>query len=180
MMTEPLEIALLGNSILRQQAQPVANVADPDLQRLIDCLIATAVSKDGVGIAAPQVSRSDRLLIVASRPNARYPHAPAMKPTAAIDPRILAHSDRVVKDWEGCLSVPRIRGLVPRYEWIEVEYLDRQGNLQRHELTGFVARIFQHELDHLDGILFIDRVESTRDLYSEQEYQRLQADSQNL
>lgn len=176
-MTQLLEIALLGNSILRQPARAVENVADPDLQLFIDRLIATAASKDGVGIAAPQGYDSSRLFIVASRPNARYPRAPEMEPTPTINPRILAHSDERVKDWEGCLSVPGLRGLVPRYTEIEVEYCDRNGKLQHRILTGFVARIFQHELDHLDGILFIDRVESTRDLYSEQEYQRWQANS---
>jgi peptide deformylase len=77
----------------------------------------------------------------------------------------------VVKGWEGCLSVPGIRGLVPRYQAIEVEYIGRDGSQHRQELTDFVARIFQHELDHLNGIVFLDRVESTLDLISEKEFQ---------
>lgn len=88
-----------------------------------------------------------------------------------INPRILSHSDEVVKGWEGCLSVPGIRGLVPRYRAIEVEYTGRDGKLHRQQLNDFVARIFQHELDHLDGIVFLDRVETTQDLMSEKEYQ---------
>jgi peptide deformylase len=172
-MTELLEIAKLGNPILRQVAQPVSDVTDATFQALIDSLIETAISANGVGIAAPQVSQSYRLFIVASRPNPRYPDAPLMEPTATIEPKIVSHSDEIVKGWEGCLSVPGIRGLVPRYRAIAVEYRDRCGNLQRQELTDFVARIFQHELDHLNGIVFLDRVESDRDLLTEDEYQRL-------
>ncbi|MGH2412162.1 MAG: peptide deformylase [Brasilonema sp.] len=169
-MTQPLDIAQLGNPILRQAAQPVENITDERIQHLIDALITTAKSANGVGIAAPQVSQSVRLFIVASRPNPRYPHAPFMEPKAMINPRIVAHSSKVIKDWEGCLSIPGIRGLVPRYRAIQVEYSDRQGNLQCQEFTDFVARIVQHELDHLDGIVFLERVETIRDLFTEQEY----------
>lgn len=171
-MTESLQIAQLGNPVLRQQAQLVNNIQDQRLQQLIDALIATAAVSNGVGIAAPQVSQSYRLFIVASRPNQRYPNAPQMEPTAMINPQIIAHSPEVVKGWEGCLSVPGIRGLVPRYQAIEVEYTSRNGTKNRQEFTDFVARIFQHEYDHLDGIVFLDRVESTQDLMTEQEYQQ--------
>ncbi|HEY9832962.1 MAG TPA: peptide deformylase [Stenomitos sp.] len=171
-MTESLQIAQLGNPVLRQQAQLVNSIQDKRLQQLIDALIATAAVSNGVGIAAPQVSQSYRLFIVASRPNQRYPNAPQMEPTAMINPQIIAHSPEVVKGWEGCLSVPGIRGLVPRYQAIEVEYTSRNGTKNRQEFTDFVARIFQHEYDHLDGIVFLDRVESTQDLMTEQEYQQ--------
>ena len=90
-----------------------------------------------------------------------------------INPSILAHSSEIVKDWEGCLSLPGIRGLVPRYQAIKVEYTSGEGQLHRRELKDFVARIFQHELDHLNGIVFVDRLESTLDLFTEQEYLRL-------
>lgn len=131
----------------------------------------TVSNANGVGIAAPQVAQSRRMFIVASRPNPRYPDAPEMEPTTMINPRILAHSEQMVKGWEGCLSIPGIRGLVPRYQAIEVEYIGRDGKRHQQELTGFVARIFQHELDHLNGIVFLDRVESTQDLMSEKEFQ---------
>lgn len=171
-MSEILQVSQLGNPILRRQARPIQNVRDERIQKLIDDLIATATSANGVGIAAPQVSQSIRLFIVASRPSPRYPNAPAMEPTAMIDPKIVSHSAEIVKDWEGCLSIPGIRGLVPRYQAIEVEYTSRDGELHRQELTDFVARIFQHEYDHLDGIVFLDRVESTGDMMTEQEYQQ--------
>jgi peptide deformylase len=171
-MAESLQIAQLGNPILRQQAQVIDNLQDERLQQMIDALITTAVASNGVGIAAPQVSESYRLFIVASRPNPRYPNAPTMEPTAMINPRIIARSTEMIKGWEGCLSIPRIRGLVPRHRAIEVEYTTRDGQLHRQELTDFVARIFQHEYDHLEGIVFLDRVESTHDLMTEQEYQQ--------
>lgn len=170
-MTQSLEIAEIGNPILRQEAQLIDNIQDERIQQLIDSLILTAIGKNGVGIAAPQVSSSYRLFIIASRPNARYPNAPEMEPTAMINPRIIAHSNEIVKDWEGCLSVPGMRGLVPRYQKIEVEYNNRDGKLHRQELTDFVARIFQHEYDHLEGIIFLDRVDSSEDLIKEEEYQ---------
>jgi peptide deformylase len=169
-MAQILEIKQLGDPILRQNADAIAQIKDKSLQELIDSLIETAKAANGVGIAAPQVSQSYRLFIVASRPNPRYPNAPLMEPTAMINPQIIAHSEELVKDWEGCLSVPGKRGLVPRYQSIEVEYLDRDGNLQHQILIDFVARIFQHELDHLDGIIFLDRLESSEDLFTEQEY----------
>ncbi len=171
-MTEILQIAQLGNPILRQQAQNIENVRDERIQKLIDNLISTVAQANGVGIAAPQVAQSYRLFIVASRPNPRYPNAPEMEPTAILNPRVIGHSEEVVKGWEGCLSIPGIRGLVPRYRAIEVEYTSRNGKLQRREFTDFVARIFQHENDHLDGIVFLDRLESTRDIITEQEYQQ--------
>ncbi|BAY10471.1 peptide deformylase [Calothrix sp. NIES-2098] len=170
-MAELVPIIQLGNPILRQQASLIDDIHNPDIQNLIEDLMATVAQANGVGIAAPQIAESYRLFIVASRPNPRYPNAPEMAPTAMINPKIIAHSTEVVKGWEGCLSVPGIRGFVPRYQKIQVEYTDRNSNLQQQELTDFVARIFQHEYDHLEGILFVDRLESNQDKISEQEYQ---------
>lgn len=141
-MAEILQIIQLGDPVLRSPAQVVENVREQRIQNLIDDLITTVAQANGVGIAAPQVAESYRLFIVASRPNPRYPHAPEMAPTAMINPTILAHSTEVVKGWEGCLSIPGIRGFVPRFQAIEVEYTDRDGKFQKQELTDFVARIF--------------------------------------
>lgn len=172
-MSQTREIVILGNPILRETAKPVSQITNPHVEQLIDSLIATAAEAQGVGIAAPQLAQSYRLFIVASRPNQRYPHAPTIEPTAMINPKLLSHGREIVKDWEGCLSVPGIRGLVPRYREIEVEYTNRTGQQERKILTDFVARIFQHELDHLDGILFIDRIEDEQDLFTEAEYQKI-------
>ena len=171
-MSEILQISQLGNPVLRQPSQVVENVKDDRIQQLIDDLIFTVQQANGVGIAAPQAAKCDRLFIVASRPNLRYPQASKMEPTAMINPQILAASTETVKDWEGCLSIPGIRGLVPRSRAIEIEYTNRDGKLHRQELTDFAARIFQHEYDHLEGIVFLDRVENTRELMTEDEYQQ--------
>ncbi len=171
LMAEILQIIQLGHPVLRQQAQMVDNIQDQHIQKLIDDLIATLGNANGVGIAAPQVAECDRLFIVASCPSVRYPNAPVMEPVAMINPKLLAHSIEVIKGWEGCLSIPGIRGLVPRYQAIEVEYTDRDGKTQKQELTDFIARIFQHEYDHLDGVVFLDRLD-TRDIITEQEYQK--------
>lgn len=172
-MAEILEVIQLGHPLLRSQAQLVDNIQSPRIQNLIDNLIATVIKANGVGIAAPQVQSSDRIFILASRPNSRYPNAPEMEPTPMINPKILASSSEEAKGWEGCLSIPGIRGLVPRHRAIEIQYSDRNGKLHKQELSDFVARIFQHELDHLDGIVFIDRLQSSQDLITEQEYQKL-------
>ena len=168
-----MNIIQLGNPVLRNKAKTIKNATDREIIQLANSLISTAEAANGVGIAAPQVGKSYRLFIMASRPNIRYPHAPTMSPTAVINPVILGHGNEIVKDWEGCLSVPNVRGLVPRYREIEVEYTDINGDRVQQVLTDFVARIFQHELDHLDGILFIDRVSTTEDLYTEEEYQKM-------
>jgi peptide deformylase len=171
-MSESLNIIQLGNPILRQKASLVEDIQDKSLQKLIDNLISTTAIANGVGIAAPQVGSSLRLFILASHPNPRYPNAPEMQPTAMINPKIIAHCKETVTGWEGCLSIPGIRGLVPRYQSIKVEYTDTNGNLQKLEFTDFVARIFQHEYDHLEGLVFLDRVESTLDMMTEAEYQQ--------
>jgi peptide deformylase len=166
-------ITQIGTPILRSQAQPIEQVTDNKIIELIDCLVKTVTANQGVGIAAPQISQPYRIFIIASHPSDRYPHAPTMPPTAMINPRILSHGEQVEKDWEGCLSVPNTRALVPRYQQIEVEYTTKTGELKQEILTGFIARIFQHELDHLDGIIFTDRLSDPYDLYTEAEYRQL-------
>ena len=166
---QALPILELGDPRLRHTAQPVERI-DDRFQTLIDNLIWTAEKTNGVGISAPQVGVSLRLFIVASRPNLRYPYAPLMAPTAMINPRVIAHSEALVMGWEGCLSVPNQRAQVERYQEIEVEYCDRAGTLRKQVLTDFVARIFQHELDHLEGTVFVDRVPEPGQIISEAEY----------
>ncbi len=175
-MTNILSISQIGAAVLRQPAQSIDLPLTPALQELIYGLIQTAVDSNGVGIAAPQVANSCRLFIVASRPSPRYPQAPTMEPTAMINPQIIDRSPDAVLGWEGCLSVPGQRGLVARAQWIDVEYIDRSGQPQQQRLTDFVARIFQHEYDHLEGILFVDRITNPANLISEEEYQKIQFD----
>jgi peptide deformylase len=170
---QKLSVYQLGNPTLRKIAEPITNVGDSEIQKLIDEMLVTLQQSKGVGLAAPQIGRSLQLVIIASHPNERYPNAPQMEATAMINPQIISRSAEIEKDWEGCLSVPMIRGLVPRYRAIEVEYTDRQGDRQNAKLTDFVARIFQHEYDHLQGKVFLDRVETNSDLVSEPEYYKI-------
>ena len=171
--TLKLTVCQVGDPILRQISQPIADVGDRQIQQLIDQMLITLQESNGVGLAAPQIGRSLQLIIIASHPNQRYPHAPKMEPTAMINPEIIAHSEETEKGWEGCLSMPMVRGLVPRYRNIEVAYINRQGDRQTVKLTDFVARIFQHEYDHLQGQVFLDRVETNLDLVSESEYYKI-------
>lgn len=169
-----LQISQLGHKILRQKARPVnkKSIKSGRIQELIGSLVFTLKDANGVGIAAPQVYQSLRIFIVASAPNARYPKAPEMKPTPVINPKIIFKSKEIIKDWEGCLSIPGIRGLVPRHKLIETEYFNEKGGLVKKTFKDFVARIFQHEYDHLDGIVYLDRLESSKDIIAEKEYMK--------
>ncbi len=167
------QIAQLGDPVIRKKAIPVVNVKSDKIQALIADLIATAKDSDGVGIAAPQVYQSVRLFIVASHPNPKYPNAPNMKPLAVVNPEITKKSKEKTFDWEGCLSIPGIRAKVPRHLTTEVSFTTVSGKKVKKSFSGFVSRIFQHEYDHLEGIVFLDRVKNTRDIVTEKEYQKI-------
>jgi peptide deformylase len=166
------QIAQVGHPVLRTEAASVSLPASEEVRGLIADMLATLRDANGVGIAAPQVYESRAIFIVASRPNPRYPHAPAMEPEVVINPEIIERSSEIVKDWEGCLSIPGIRGEVPRHRQIRVRYQTIEGASVERDFTDFVARIFQHEDDHLRGIVFLDRLESMRDVITEKEYQK--------
>lgn len=172
-MTQPCEIAQLGAKILRQACEIVEQVDSPGIRQIIRAMQTTLATTQGVGLAAPQISQLKRIIIVASRPTTRYPTAPLMQPTVMINPVYEALSDEKEKDWEGCLSIPGIRALVPRYKSIRVQYTDELGGNIELQLEGFVARVFQHEVDHLEGTVYLDRVESSADIISESEYFKL-------
>lgn len=172
-------VLIAGHPVLHQVAKPVESVSDWHLQQLIEVLLSTVRAAHGVGIAAPQVGCSLRVLVVASRPNRRYPHAPLMDPVVMLNPHLMAASEELEWGWEGCLSVPGVRGRVLRHRSIQVDYIDRNGHPQHQEWEGFVARIFQHEADHLDGRVFVDRVQSETDLIPEQAYQAMKISALN-
>jgi peptide deformylase len=172
-MTNISEIAQLGAKVLRLQAQAVTDSRSAEIQRTIETMQDTLSTTQGVGIAAPQISISKRIIIIASRPTPRYPSAPLMEPTVMINPAFQTLSDTREKDWEGCLSIPGIRALVPRYIEILINYTNQQGILVEARLEGFVARIFQHEFDHLEGKVYLDRVEDNRDIFAESEYLKM-------
>jgi len=159
----------LGDPILTQVAEPVTEFKTPALQDLIEGMLATLKEAQGVGLAAPQVGSLLQVLIVASRPNPRYPEAPQMQPLVMVNPRLLACSPEQVLGWEGCLSVPNCRGLVARAREVEVEYYTPEGVQQRVVWQDFPARIFQHEYDHLMGRVFLQR--QPRQLLTEAQYQ---------
>lgn len=166
------QIAQLGHPILRGPTTPVESTTTESVRSLVEDMIATMIDADGVGIAAPQIYSPASIFVVASRPNPRYPDAPLMEPEVVINPEILDRSDELVRDWEGCLSIPGLRGLVPRHRVIRVRYQGLDGIVVQKEFADFLARIFQHEEDHLRGLVFLDRLESTRDLLTEREYRK--------
>jgi len=130
------------------------------------------VKAQGVGIAAPQVGVPWRVFIVAPEPSVRYPKAPKILPIVMVNPVLLRHSKEMITDWEGCLSVPGLRGRVPRWKSVDAEFLDVQGITRRVRLEGFIARIFQHEFDHINGMVYIDRVADTRTFMMESVYRK--------
>ncbi len=172
-MPKLLEISQLGSPILRKKAEIVKDIKNKEIQSLIDNLIYTAKKEEGVGIAAPQVFESKRLFILSSQPNTRYKKAPKIKPTAIINPEIIEVSKEINKDWEGCLSIPGIRAIVPRHLSIKVKYQTRDGKNKIEIFENFLARVFQHEYDHLNGIVYLDRVESSLDIVTEKEFNRI-------
>jgi len=168
-----LQIAQLGNPVLREQARTVENLSSSIIKELISDLKTTVFDANGLGLAAPQVYQSYRIFIIACHPTPLYPNAPTVPPTIVINPEILSASEEKLKDWEGCLSIPGIRALVPRHKTISVKYTNEEGKTVQCEYTDILARIFQHELDHLNGLVFLDRLDNVREIITEKEYQRI-------
>jgi peptide deformylase len=161
-MTTILPVAQRGEDILKLKAAPVATSEFNSewLQQLASAMYATMSERSGVGIAAPQVYISKRVIIVASRRNPRYPDAPEMDAVVMVNPEILEFSPETCLGEEGCLSVPNERGQVERAQFVKVRYQTLQGEIVETRYEGFPARIVQHEVDHLDGVLFVERVSS--------------------
>ena len=172
-MSKLLQIAQLGHPIIRQRASEIPDQQIPKIQDLVDDMLLTVADANGAGIAAPQVYVSKRVFIVASNPSRRYPNAPDMDPTPIINPEIIWKSSEIHNDWEGCLSIPGIRGLVPRHKSIRIVYTTRHGDRVEHEYSGFIARVFQHEFDHLEGLVFLDRLDSSKNIVMEKEWLKL-------
>ena len=159
-MSVILPVAQRGEDIIRIKDVRVADAEfNSDwLMQLASAMIATMLERSGVGIAAPQVYISKRVIIVASRPNLRYPDAPEMDAVVMVNPEILEFSQATTLGEEGCLSVPNERGQVQRAQSIKVLYHTLTGEVMESTFEGFPARIVQHEIDHLNGILFVDRL----------------------
>jgi peptide deformylase len=160
----PLPIAQLGQPVLRRVAEPVApeEIAGPAVQELLREMAATLEQAGGVGLAAPQVFVGRRIFLACVDPP-EDPEAPLI-PEVFINPRLVAVSEEQEARWEGCLSFPELQVLVRRPLAVRLEYLDARGEARTRDLAGFPARVVQHEHDHLEGILTIDRTASTRDI----------------
>lgn len=161
-----LPIAHVGNPVLRQRAEEVDDDAihSSALQTFIDDLVETMHHANGAGIAAPQVGRSLRICVVEVRNNPRYPYFPSVPLTVMLNPVITPSTTDTFENYEGCLSVPNLRGVVERFTRAHLSYVDRSGERIAREVVGLTAGVFQHELDHLDGVLFLDRVKDPRTL----------------
>jgi len=177
-----LKVAHMGHPVLRAKARSLApaDFKHAALQSLIDDMLDTMAEYHGVGLAAPQIHESLRLfvgLLESPKPEAAKDGAdvPEPEPLAIINPEITPIGDEVIEDWEGCLSIPDIRGRVPRAREIRLRAFDREGVRLDLTLRDFPARVAQHETDHLDGILFFDRMRSFESLTFLDEYSRYHA-----
>ncbi len=167
-----LKVARLGHPVLRMQAKPLsrADLKDRDVQRFIDDMAETMQDYHGVGLAAPQVHISSRIIVIEEQPGSGDGTRPAVPLTVLVNPTLSPVSETTVEDWEGCLSIPDLRGRVPRWTAISVQALDRDGRPVAFEARDFRARVIQHEVDHLDGVVFLDRMKDLSNLSFLQEY----------
>jgi peptide deformylase len=152
------EILKMGDPRLLRVAQPVRAFDTPELHALVDDLFETMHAVDGAGLAAPQIGVDLALVIFGFKQNTRYPDAPPVPETVLINPVIAPLSDEEIEGWEGCLSVPGLRGVVPRFARIRYSGFDPQGRPIEREAEGFHARVVQHECDHLVGKLYPMRI----------------------
>jgi peptide deformylase len=169
------EIVEVGHPVLRERAREVSEeqLGSDEVQRLIDDMVETMRAADGAGLAANQVGGTLRIAVVEVRPgNPRYPYKPPVPLTVVVNPVIEPLDEEVERINEGCLSVPNLRGEVSRHMSIRLRYADRDGGEHEEVRRGLTAGTFQHELDHLDGVLFLDRVSDPATLTTWDAYER--------
>jgi peptide deformylase len=173
-----LKVAHLGHPVLRAPAAKLTpvEVAAPVIQSLIDDMIVTMHEYDGVGLAAVQVHEALQIAVLEVADNPRYPGRPPVPLTVLINPEFTPLVEKMEEDWEGCLSLPDLRGRVPRWTAIRVTALDRWGKPLEFECRGFAARVVQHEWDHLHGKIFIDRMNDFSTLTHLREFVRYWVD----
>ncbi len=169
-----LKIATLGHPVLREIARPLSReeLSSPDTQRFIDDLIETMIDASGAGLAAPQVYRPVRVCAIWVKDNPRYPYKPNFPLTILVNPELTPLTTDTFLNYEGCLSVPNLRGEAPRVTHLRVRAWDRHGADLDFEVKGLTAGTFQHECDHLDGKVFVDRVVDTRSLTTWADFER--------
>ncbi len=168
------EIVKIGTPSLRERSRELteAELVDPALAALVEDLFETMQAAGGVGLAAPQIGENVRTVVLDVQPNARYPHIEAAGRLVLVNPVLTPLTAAREEDWEGCLSVDNLRGRVPRWKDLAVNYRLPGGERRSMEAHGFLARAIQHECDHLDGILWVDRLEDTRSITQLAEFQR--------
>jgi peptide deformylase len=170
-----LEIREMGDPVLREAAREVSaeDLASDEVRRLIDDMIETMRAANGAGLAAPQVGVSLRIAVIEIREgNPRYPYKPPIPLTVIVNPELTALDEATFATNEGCLSMPNVRGDLERFENVGVRYLDRDGDAHEETRRGLTAGTFQHEVDHLDGILFVDRMVDMSSLSTWAEFER--------
>jgi peptide deformylase len=169
-----LKVARLGFPSVRAVAQPVASgeISGRDFQKLIDDMIETMYEYHGVGLAAPQVHLPLQLAVLEVQSHPRQPDMPGVPLTVLINPEVSPVGAEKVEDWEGCLSVPDLRGLVPRFKEVRVRAIGRNGEALDFVARDFHARVIQHETDHLKGEVYLDRMPNLRKLGFIDEWQR--------
>ncbi|MGA7120740.1 MAG: peptide deformylase [Polyangiaceae bacterium] len=173
------KIASIGHPVLRQVGRGISReeLAGQDAQRLIDDLVETTRDANGAGIAANQVHETIRICVIEIDNNPRYPYKPNWPLTILVNPVVEPTTEETFLNFEGCLSVPNLRGQVRRFTGVRVRAWDRAGKDIDFEVKGLTAGTFQHELDHLDGILLVDRVSDTRTLCTWTEFERFFRDA---
>jgi len=161
-----LKVARLGHPVLRQKAQPVPvdDIRSAGIQRLIDDMVETMREYDGAGLAANQVHTLLQIAVIEVDANPRYPEAASIPLTVLINPVVTPLGEEREDGWEGCLSVPDMRGMVSRHTAVRLEGYDREGNPMDVVAKDFFARVIQHETDHLNGIVYVDRMSDLRTL----------------
>ena len=173
------KVSRMGHPVLRQRAAeiPPTQMQSPPMQRLIDDMIETMIDYEGIGLAAPQVFEPLRLIVLGD-PAADPQDEAAIPLTVLFNPQFTTLSPESLDGWEGCLSIPHLRGVVPRSAAVEVRGYDREGCAVELEAEGILARVLQHEIDHLDGVLFLDRMDDLQTLTFVEEYQRYWLDAE--
>lgn len=168
------EILHIGHPLLREVARPVTaeELASESVQALIDDLVDTMRAANGAGLAATQIGEMVRIAVIEVNDNPRYPYKPRIPLTVVVNPEITPVDDETVVINEGCLSVPNLRGDVARFVNVRVRWLDRDGTRYDEIVRGLTAGTFQHECDHLDGRLFVDRLVDTATLTTWEQFER--------
>jgi peptide deformylase len=169
-----LKIAKLGNPVLRQVAKPVDlnDLAESPMQTFIDDMIETMHHEGGVGLAAPQVNRSIQIVVLEYAENERYPDEVSIPLTVLVNPVLSDYSQETKEGWESCLSLSDFRGLVPRSTTVTLNAYDREGNKIQKTVSDFEAVVLQHELDHLKGFVFLDRMKDLTQLSYNEEFEK--------